>query len=110
MVSGEFAGKTIDDLLIEADKIISETLPYFQTISKPNKVKTSTDFESIKVNTKHKTTQSKYQQNKTKKMIFHFNNNSQSIEVPKEHPITSKIYGLFINIHLSIHTYHLYVF
>lgn len=95
MISGEFAGKTIDDLLIEADKIINETLPYFQTISKPNKCKTSTDFENTKVNTRIETTQLKPEQNNTKRMIFNFKNNPWSIDVLEQHQITSEINGLY---------------
>jgi len=95
LISGEFAGKTIDDLLIEADKIIDEILPYFQTTSKPNKVKTSIDFECIKANTRTITTQSKPQQNNTKKVVFNSNNNSRIIYVPEQHPIKSEIYGLY---------------
>jgi len=89
MISGESAGKNIDDLLIEADKIIGETLPYFQTSSNTNKVKT------IQNNTKIIPTQSKIQKNDTKKVIFNLNNNSQSSSIPEKQSNTSKIYGLY---------------
>lgn len=105
MISGEFAGKTIDDLLIEADKIINEILPYFQTTSKPNKVKTSTDFESIKANTRIITTQPKPQQNNIKKVVFNSNYNSRSIYVPEQHPIKSEIYGLYYRYNIFKHAY-----
>lgn len=105
VISGEFAGKTIDDLLIEADKIIDEILPYFQTTSKPNKVKTSTDFENIKANTRIMTTQPKPQQNNTKKVVFNSNNNSRSIYVSEQHLIESEIYGLYYRFNIFKHIY-----
>lgn len=92
MISGESAGKNIDDLLIEADKIICETLPYFQTSSNTNKVKTSKDLKSIQNNTKFTPIQPKVQRNDTKKVIFNLNNNSQSTLIPKKH---SEINGLY---------------
>jgi len=92
MISGESAGKNIDDLLIEADKIIGETLPYFQTSSNSNKVKTSKDFKSIQNNTKITPSQPKVQRNDTKKVIFNLNNNSQSTSIPEKH---SEIHGLY---------------
>lgn len=95
MISGESAGKNIDDLLIEADKIISETLPYFQTSSNMNKVKTSKDYKSIQNNTKITSTQSKIQKNDTKKVIFNLNNNSQRSSIPEKQSNTSEIYGLY---------------
>jgi len=70
VISGESAGKSIDDLLIEADKIINETLPYFQTTSEPNKCKTSTDFESTKVNTRIETTQPKPEKTIQKRFLI----------------------------------------
>jgi len=95
MISGESAGKNIDDLLIEADKIIGETLPYFQTSSNINKVNTSKDFKSIQNNTKITSTQYKIKKNDTKKVIFNLNNNYQSSSIPKKQSNTSEIYGLY---------------
>ncbi|XP_015363636.1 PREDICTED: uncharacterized protein PFB0145c-like [Diuraphis noxia] len=92
-IIGDSAGKNIDDLLIEADKIIGETLPYFQTSSNINKVKTSKDFKSIQNNTKIKPTQSKTQKNDTKKVIFNLNNTSQSSSIPEKLSNTSEICG-----------------
>ncbi|XP_060877624.1 repetitive organellar protein-like [Metopolophium dirhodum] len=89
-IMGESAGKNIDDLLIEADKIIGETLPYFQTSSNTNKVITSKNFKSIQNNTKITPTQPKVQRNDTKKVIFNLNSNSQSTLIPEKH---SKIHG-----------------
>ncbi|CAI6361867.1 unnamed protein product [Macrosiphum euphorbiae] len=93
-IIGESAGKNIDDLLIEADKIIGETLPYFQTSSNTytNKVITSKDFKSIQNNTKIIPTQPKVQRNDTKKVIFNLNSNSQSTSIPEKH---SEIHGLY---------------
>lgn len=80
MIVDEFAGKNIDDLLIEADKLIYETQPYFQTTSNQNKVKTSTDFESYNQTIKSETIQLKYLKNDTNKVIFFFKYNSQSVQ------------------------------
>lgn len=90
MVSGDSAGKNIDDLLIEADKIISETLPYFQTNSNSNKVKASKDFNDTQMSSTNKTIPSKSHQNDTKKVFFNLKNNSQKI--PES---TSEISGLY---------------
>lgn len=88
MISGESAGKNIDDLLTEADKIIGETLPYFQTTSITNIVKNSKDLKSIQI-------QPKIQRNDTKKVIFNLKNNSQNIIIPKKYPKPSESYGLY---------------
>jgi len=95
MISGESAGKNIDDLLIEADKIIGETLPYFQTSSDTNKFKTSKDFKSIQNNTKVIPTNPKIQRNDAKKVYFNLDNNTQSSSIPEKHSKTSEIYGLY---------------
>jgi len=79
-------------LLIEADKIIGETLPYFQTSSNTNKVITSKDFNSIQNNTKITPTQPKVQRNDTKRVIFNLNSNSQSTSIQEKH---SEIHGLY---------------
>lgn len=76
--------------MIEADKIINETLPYFQTTSKKDKVNTSKDLDSIKVNTEIKTAKSKSQQNDTKKVVF----NLKSNKMPEKNSNISEIYGL----------------
>lgn len=78
MVLGESAGKNIDDLLIEADKIISETLPYFQTTSNTNKSKASKDFNDSKMSSTNKL-MSKNHQNDTKKVVFNLKNNFHKI-------------------------------
>lgn len=75
---------------MEADKIISETLPYFETMSKQNKVKTFKDLDSININTKIKSTKSKSQQNDTKKVVF----NLKSNKMPEKHSNIFEIYGL----------------
>lgn len=85
MISGECEGKNIDDLLIEADKIISETLLYFQTTSNSNEVKSSKDVENIVFNSNTKSTLSKSQQNETKKVVFNLKNNAQNINIPEKH-------------------------
>ncbi|XP_025194605.1 interaptin-like [Melanaphis sacchari] len=97
-IIGEFAGKNIDDLLIEADKIIGETLPFFQTYSSTNKVKSSKDCKSIQNNTRIILAQPKIERNDTKRVIFNLKNNSQCILTPEKHSKTSKIYeNLTIN-------------
>lgn len=97
MISGESAGKNIDDLLIEADKIIGETLPFFQTSSDTNKVKTSKDFKSIQNNTKVTPIQPKIQRNDAKKVNFNLNSNNSphSSIIPEKHSKASEIYGLY---------------
>jgi len=95
MILGESAGKNIDDLLIEADKIIGETLPYFQTSSNTNKVITPKDFKNIQKYTRITPTQSKIQRKDTKKVIFNLKNNSQSILIPKKNFKSTEINGLY---------------
>jgi hypothetical protein len=90
MISDEYAGKNIDDLLIEADKIISETLPYFQTSSSLNKVKSSKDFNDIKMSPINKTIANKNNQNDTKKVVFNLKNNFHKVQEQ-----TSEISGLY---------------
>lgn len=90
---GESAGKNIDDLLIEADKLISETLPYFQTISNKNKVKSLQDVDIIKINSTIKKTQHK--NHDTKKVVFNLKNDSKSIKIPEKHSKTRENYGLY---------------
>ncbi|XP_025415446.1 uncharacterized protein LOC112687105 isoform X2 [Sipha flava] len=79
-ITDEYAGKNIDDLLIEADKIISETLPYFQTSSSLNKVKSSKDFNDIKMSPINKTIANKNNQNDTKKVVFNLKNNFHKVQ------------------------------
>lgn len=98
MVLGEFEEVNIDNLLTEADKLISETLPYFQTISINNKGETSKDIRSIKINSSIKTAQFKYLQSDKKRVVFNFNNDSKSITIPKKHYKTSKINGIVIDL------------
>lgn len=93
MISGEFAGKNIDDLLSEADKIISETLPYFQTFSNENEVKVSNNFENDIVDTK--TTQPKYEQKDTKKVVFNLKNDSPCVIMSEKHSNISESCGLY---------------
>lgn len=92
---GESAGKNIDDLLIEADKLISETLPYFQTNSNKNKVKSVQDVEIIKNNSTIKKTHHTNQQNDTKRVVFNLNNDSKSIKISEKHSKTCENYGLY---------------
>lgn len=94
-IIGESAGKNIDDLLIEADKIIGETLPYFQTSSNTNEVKTSKAFKSKQNNTRITLINNspKIQRNDTKKVIFNLKNNSQNISIPEKQSKTSEICG-----------------
>lgn len=94
MISGDSAGKNIDDLLIEADKIIGETLPFFQTYSNTNKVKSSKECKSIPNDAKIILTQPQFKRNDTKKVIFNLKNNSPSISIPEKHSKTSETYGL----------------
>lgn len=89
MISGEFSGKNIDDLLIEADKIIGETLPYFQMSSNSNNIRSLEDFGKVSSNVK--TSLSKSQLNETKKVVFNLKNNYQSI--PDKHRSTSENCG-----------------
>lgn len=93
MILGECEGKNIDDLLVEADKIISETLLYFQTTSNSNEVKSSKDVENIAVNSNAKSTLSKSQQNETKKVVFNLKNNSLNTNIPENHAKTSENCG-----------------
>lgn len=74
VVLGEYDGINIDDLLIEADKIINETLPFFQKISNVNKVVTSKDVKSTKI------------QVDTKRVVFNLKNDYQCITIPKKFP------------------------
>lgn len=101
-IIGDSAGKNIDDLLIEADKIIGETLPFFQTYSNTNKVKSSKECKSIPNDTKIILTQPQFKRNDTKKVIFNLKNNSPSISIPEKHSKTSETYGkLTINKHIK---------
>ncbi|KAE9540857.1 hypothetical protein AGLY_004102 [Aphis glycines] len=101
-IIGDSAGKNIDDLLIEADKIIDETLPFFQTYSNTNKVKSSKDCKSIPNDTKIILAQPQFKRNDTKKVIFNLKNNSPSISIPEKRSKTSKTYGkLMINKHIK---------
>lgn len=93
MISGEFAGKNINDLLNEADKLINETLPYFQTFSNGNEIKASNNFESVIVNTE--TTQPKYQQKDTKKVVFNLKNDFQRVKMSEKHSKMSELCGLY---------------
>lgn len=67
-------------MLIEADKIISETLPYFQKSSSSNKVKASKNFNDIKLSSINKTIASKSNQNDTKKVVFNLKNNFNKVQ------------------------------
>ncbi|XP_050423194.1 uncharacterized protein LOC126834969 [Adelges cooleyi] len=49
-LTGESEHRNIDDLLSEADKLITETLPYFQSISDVDKISNSTDISSFDYN------------------------------------------------------------
>ncbi|XP_026808525.1 interaptin-like [Rhopalosiphum maidis] len=91
-IIGESAGKNIDDLLIEADKIIGETLPFFQTYSN-TKVKSSKDSKSIQNNTRIISAQPEIERNNAKKVNFNLKNNSQSISTPEKHSNTTENYG-----------------
>lgn len=93
MVSGECEGKNIDDLLNEADEIISETFLYFQKSSNSNEDKPSKDVENITVNSNTKSAFSKSQQNETKKVAFNLKSNSQSINIPEKDTKTSENCG-----------------
>lgn len=93
IISGEFAGKNIDDLLSEADKIISETLPYFQTFSNGNEVKVLNNFERVIVNAE--TTQPKYQQKDTKKVVLNLKNDSSCVKISGKHSKMSESCGLY---------------
>lgn len=93
MISGECEGKNIDDLLVEADKIINETLLYFQTTSNSNEVKSSKDIENIAVNSNAQPKCTKSQQNEIKKVAFNLKNNSQSINIPDKHTKRSENCG-----------------
>lgn len=80
--------------MIEADKIISETLPYFQTTSKQYDISTFKNVDNIKVHTKIKTTKPKSQQNDTKKVVFNLKSNLQNNEMSEKCSNISDIYGL----------------
>lgn len=100
MTIGESAGKNIDDLLIEADQIIRETLPYFQTNLNENKIETSKNVESMKTtNAMVNTFQSKNQHNNTKRVVFNLKRNSESVEIPEKHSKTSKVNGLYVKLY-----------
>ncbi|VVC37000.1 Hypothetical protein CINCED_3A016617 [Cinara cedri] len=92
-IIGESAGKNIDDLLIEADKLISETLPYFQTNTNTNTA--LNDFSNTKINSMTKTAQLKNQQNETKKVVFNLKTNTQSTKIPEKSSKTSENNGNF---------------
>lgn len=77
-------------MLIEADKLIYETLPYFQTTSNVNENEIFNTFESINV----KATQSTNQRNDVKKVVFNLKENSPYIQIPKEQLKTPNIIGL----------------
>lgn len=98
MILGESAGKNIDDLLIEADRIIGETLPYFQTSLNTDKVKNSNDFGSLKANTEVIPTQSKRLRNNTKRVDFNIINDFKNVKIHQKQSKTSTIHGLYLDI------------
>lgn len=96
LILGESAGKNIDDLLVEADQLISETLPYFQTNSNSNKIKVSKNIERMKSDNVINTVQPKTQNNNIKRVVFNLKSNSESVEIPEKQSKKSDVNGLYV--------------
>jgi len=103
----ESAGKSIDNLLTEADSLIRETLPYFQTTLKKNKINISNNVENITINPVIKTKPLKSQYNDTKKVVFNLKNNSHRVKVPDKHIQMSTINGLYLKLMYDISHIHI---
>lgn len=86
MILGESAEKSIDELLIEADRIIGETLPYFQTSLNTNGVQKS---NNLKVNTEVISAQPERLQNDIKE----YTNECQNIKVSQKQSKSSSVHG-----------------
>lgn len=108
IILGEYAEVNIDNLLIEADKLINETKPYFQTISN-NKGEIPKDLKSKNINFTIKTTQSKYQQSDKKRVVFNLKNSPHNVTISKKHFKTSKINGIITYTYLP-YRFKLYIF
>lgn len=85
-------------MLIEADRIISETLPYFQTSLNTNKVKNSNGFRSLKANTEVIPAQPKRLRNDTKRVDFNITNDFKNVKIYQKQSKTSAIHGLYLKI------------
>lgn len=80
-------------MLVEADKLISEILPYFQANSNTNT--TLNDFGSAKENSMTPTSQLKNQRNDIKKVVFNLKTNSQNTIIPEKSSKTFETNGLY---------------